>query len=280
MSRRLLFLCVANSARSQMAEGLARALFGRTAEVHSAGSAPTRVNPHAIAAMRELGIEITGQRSTSVASIDPATVDTVITLCADEVCPMWPGTFERVHWALPDPAAGSPDDAPARFRAVRDELRRRLLAFAAAHPPAGVELVPAAPDDLAAIEALVRASELPVAVVRDGFPAAYVVARRAGAVVGVAALERHGDAALLRSVAVAPAERARGTGLAVVADRLVAARAAAVARVYLLTTTAAPWFRRFGFEGAARDAAPAALRASPELAALCPASATCMAATP
>ncbi len=126
---RLLFLCVANSARSQMAEGLARALFGGRAEVSSAGSAPTRVNPHAVAAMAERGIDITSHRSTSVSDVDLTTVDVVITLCAEEVCPVVPGRVERLHWPLPDPASAPPDEAPARFRVVRDELETRLRAF-------------------------------------------------------------------------------------------------------------------------------------------------------
>ena len=91
MSFRLLFLCVANSARSQMGEGLARSLNGRTATVQSAGSQPSRVNPNAITAMGEVGIDITSHRSKSTDEIDPASVDTAITLCAEEVCPLWPG---------------------------------------------------------------------------------------------------------------------------------------------------------------------------------------------
>src|SRR5689334_9660350 len=105
----VLFLCVANSARSQMAEGLARTLFGGLVRVQSAGSAPARINPHAIAAMREIGIDITGQHSKSVDAIDPASVDAVITLCAEEVCPVWPGAFARLHWPLPDPASTAPE---------------------------------------------------------------------------------------------------------------------------------------------------------------------------
>ena len=263
-----------------MAEGLARSLFGGLVAVQSAGSQPSRVNPHAIAAMHEVGIDITGQHSKSVGEIDPAGVGAVITLCAEEVCPLWPGQIVRHHWPIPDPATTDPavsaDDLRARFRAARDELRGRLWAFASAHPADGISLGLPGTTELAAVEALVRASELPAAVVRDGFPGAYTVARRAGAVVGVAALDAHGRTGLLRSVAVAPSGRSRGTGIALVADRLAAARAGGLDSVYLLTTTAAPLFRRFGFMEVARASAPDALRASPEFAALCPASATCM----
>jgi protein-tyrosine-phosphatase/N-acetylglutamate synthase-like GNAT family acetyltransferase len=280
MYKSAVFLCVANSARSQMAEGLARALFGGLVRVQSAGSQPSQVNPHAIAVLREVGIDLTGQRSKSVDDIDPGSVDAVITLCADEVCPVWPGARARLHWPLPDPASADPELSAevlrARFRATRDALRVRLWQFASANLPAGISIGAPTGAELAAIEALVVASGLPAAVVRAGFPEAYAVARRDGGVVGVAALEAHGRDGLLRSVAVAPAERGRGTGIALVAERLANASAASLERVYLLTTTAAPLFRRFGFTDVERATAPPALAASPEFAALCPASANCL----
>jgi len=121
---RYLFLCVANSARSQMAEGLARHLFEADgAEVQSAGSQPSVVNPLAIEAMAEIGIDISSQSSKSVDDIDPETVDLVITLCAEEVCPVMPGRVERLHWPIPDPAAAKSLDG---FRAARDEIKSRL----------------------------------------------------------------------------------------------------------------------------------------------------------
>jgi arsenate reductase len=127
---RWLFLCVANSARSQMAEGLARAQFGDAVIVASAGSAPTRVNPLAIAVMDELGIDLRTHSSKSVADIDLRTVDLVITLCADEVCPVVPRGVTRLHWPFPDPASDDPSVDPtelrARFRAVRDAIAARL----------------------------------------------------------------------------------------------------------------------------------------------------------
>ena len=124
---RILFLCVANSARSQMAEGLARALLGKKADVMSAGSTPARVNPLAIEALRELGIDIAHHQSKNVDTIDPASVDLVITLCADEVCPVFLGRAKRLHWPLPDPAAGPTETALQRFREVRDDLQKRIL---------------------------------------------------------------------------------------------------------------------------------------------------------
>jgi len=276
----LLFLCVANSARSQMAEGLARALFGNLVRVQSAGSQPSRVNPNAVTVMREVDIDISGQRSKSVDEIDPASVGAVITLCAEEACPVWPGKLARMHWPLPDPASTDPampgPAVLARFRSAREEIRLRLLAFASTNLPDGITLGQPSGDELVAIEALVRASELPAAVVQDRFPDAYTVARRDGRVVGVAALEAHDGSGLLRSVAVVPAERGRGTGIALVADRLAMAWTNGIERVYLLTTTAAPLFRRLGFADVERSSAPDAVTSSPEFAALCPSSATCL----
>lgn len=129
MIRSILFLCVANSARSQMAEGLARRLFpGLT--VQSAGSRPSQVNPYALEVLAEVGLDLSSHTSKSVQTIDPATVDLVITLCAEEVCPAFLGTAERLHWPLPDPASDdpslTPDQLRERFRAARDEIQRRL----------------------------------------------------------------------------------------------------------------------------------------------------------
>ena len=129
----LLFLCVANSARSQMAEGLARSMFGEHAVVASAGSKPSRVNPYAIEVMKELGIDLGSHHSKSVDEIDPANVDTVITLCAEEVCPVFLGKARRLHWPIPDPASDDPalnrEQMLARFRTARDTIRGKLAAF-------------------------------------------------------------------------------------------------------------------------------------------------------
>jgi thioredoxin type arsenate reductase len=132
----ILFLCVANSARSQMAEGLARAHFGDTARVQSAGSMPSAVHPLAVAALAEVGIDASRQRSKSVDEIDAGSVDLVVTLCADEVCPVFPRRVRKLHWPLPDPAAepsafAHPLDA---FRDVRDELARRVAELELPHP--------------------------------------------------------------------------------------------------------------------------------------------------
>ena len=128
MTRGVLFLCVANSARSQMAEGIARQLAGGGLRIQSAGSAPSMVNPVAIRALAEIGVDASEHRSKSVDEIDRATVDTVITLCAEEVCPVYLGAARRLHWPLPDPAGHGDDEEASleRFRSVRDELTRRI----------------------------------------------------------------------------------------------------------------------------------------------------------
>jgi len=127
----ILFLCVANSARSQMAEGLARAMFGPKARVQSAGSKPTRVNPFAIRALAEVGIDISGHSSKSVADIDLPRIDLVITLCAEEVCPVLPVKVKRLHWPIADPAGkgGTAEEELERFREAREAIRGHLEAF-------------------------------------------------------------------------------------------------------------------------------------------------------
>jgi arsenate reductase len=123
----VLFLCVANSARSQLAEGLAHAHFGEKARILSAGATPAGVNPLAIAALAEVGIDASGQTSKSVSTIDPDDVDVVVTLCAEEVCPTYPKRVKRLHWPLPDPTAPQPGKTPLEaFRETRDELARRI----------------------------------------------------------------------------------------------------------------------------------------------------------
>jgi arsenate reductase len=102
-------------------------------KVWSAGSRPTRVRPGAIMVLDEIGIDISAHRSKGVDEIPTAEVDTVITLCGEEECPLFLGKARRLHWGLPDPAAttGSEGERLAAFSATRDELRRRLAAFLA-----------------------------------------------------------------------------------------------------------------------------------------------------
>jgi arsenate reductase len=135
--KKVLMLCTGNSARSQMAEGLLRHLAGDHFEVHSAGTHPVGVNPLAIEAMRELGINISHHTSKSVDQFLTESFDFVITVCdrAKESCPLFPGQAECIHWSFDDPAAvqGSQEERLRAFRRVRDELLARFRLFVTAH---------------------------------------------------------------------------------------------------------------------------------------------------
>lgn len=133
MKKRVLFLCTHNSARSQMAEGLLREMAGDRFEVRSAGTERTRVQPLAIEAMREIGIDITGHWSKTVDELAGENFDFVITVCdrANESCPIFPGTTERIHWSFDDPTAisGSEEQKLRAFRIVRDAIQQQLRMF-------------------------------------------------------------------------------------------------------------------------------------------------------
>jgi arsenate reductase len=127
---RVLFLCTHNSARSQMAEGLLRALAGDRFEAHSAGTEATIVRPLAIRAMDEVGVDISGQESKTLQRYLSEPFDYVITVCAaaNEACPFFPGARNRLHWSFDDPsrADGSEEERLAIFRRVRDAIRERI----------------------------------------------------------------------------------------------------------------------------------------------------------
>ena len=128
--QRVLFLCTHNSARSQMAEGLLRALGGDRFEVHSAGTEATQVRPLAIRAMAELGIDISAQESKTLDRYLNQRFDAVITVCdqANETCPVFYGARQRLHWSFPDPsqATGTEAQQLAVYRRVRDAIRDRI----------------------------------------------------------------------------------------------------------------------------------------------------------
>ncbi|HYL16619.1 MAG TPA: arsenate reductase ArsC [Terriglobales bacterium] len=143
---KVLFLCTGNSARSQMAEGYLRHVAGDQVEPLSAGIGPKGLNPLAVEAMREIGIDISKQRSKDVREFLGQAIPYVITVCdnARERCPIFPRTYKFLHWSFDDPAAaqGSHDEKLTLFRRVRDELRRRIdeelvSSFPAGHVTAG-----------------------------------------------------------------------------------------------------------------------------------------------
>ncbi len=135
--KRVLILCTGNSARSQMAEGILRHLGGDRFDVWSAGTEPTGLNPLAVRAMQELGLDISAHRSKSVDEFRGQEFDYVITVCdnAKENCPVFPGLNERIHWSFEDPAVavGETDARLSVFRRVRDEIRERLNDFVKTH---------------------------------------------------------------------------------------------------------------------------------------------------
>lgn len=127
---RVLFLCTGNSCRSQMAEGWARHLLGERVEACSAGTDPHGLNPLAVRAMQEAGVDISGHTSKTIEACDPETLTLVVTVCghADEHCPMFPGTTRVVHRGFDDPpklaaGAATDEDAMPHYRRVRDEIR-------------------------------------------------------------------------------------------------------------------------------------------------------------
>jgi len=138
MKQRVLILCTGNSARSQMAEGLLRALAGEQFDVFSAGTRPSSVNPLAVAAMDERGIDIRSHRSKHLSEFLSQPFDYVITVCdnAAEACPLFPGPARRIHWSFPDPAAveGSETERLASFRQVRTAIEAQLGAWLASQP--------------------------------------------------------------------------------------------------------------------------------------------------
>ncbi len=130
---RVLFVCTGNSARSQMAEAILRHQGGPAFDVASAGTEPKGVNPLTVRALAEVGIDISGARSTSVTEFLGQEFDYVITVCdqARESCPVFPGAHESIHWGFDDPAAaeGSEAERLAVFRRVMNEISLRLKPF-------------------------------------------------------------------------------------------------------------------------------------------------------
>jgi arsenate reductase len=121
----VLFLCVANSARSQLAEAIARQL-NTTVDAWSAGTEPTHVRPQVRRVLDEVGYDAHGLRSKGLLEVPMEEMDLVLTLCAEERCPVLPSGIRRLSWPLPDPAAAPDSELMEAFRATRDELIRRL----------------------------------------------------------------------------------------------------------------------------------------------------------
>lgn len=128
-------MCVANSARSQLAEGLARSLFSGAVDIESAGSKPSNLNPLAVEVMKEVGIDLSKNFSKTADNLSPhflVQLDYVITLCAEEVCPVIVSKARKLHWPMPDPAGHaemSHEEQLQLFRVTREEIKKKLIAF-------------------------------------------------------------------------------------------------------------------------------------------------------
>lgn len=131
MKERILILCTGNSARSQMAEGLLRHLASDRFDVFSAGTKPVGLNPHAVKAMSEIGIDISSHRSKAVDEFSGQQFDYVITVCdnAKEACPLFPGGGQRIHHSFEDPVAAPQEEQLEEFRQVRDQISTWLSEF-------------------------------------------------------------------------------------------------------------------------------------------------------
>ena len=131
----ILFLCVGNSARSQIAEGLAKEMFGNSHNVQSAGSNPTgNIHPSAICTMKEIGIDISHQRSKSIDNLDTNFLDNldfVVTLCAEEICPVLPSKARKLHWLNVDPANKNYSETQLKiaFKKTRENIFKLLKKF-------------------------------------------------------------------------------------------------------------------------------------------------------
>ena len=131
----IVFLCVANSARSQLAEAVARQLVPAGVRILSAGSNPWRLHPMARRVLEEAGLDVSAARSKGLDEIPIREADVVVTLCADEICPVVPARTRRLHWPIPDPArAWGEREMLERFRETRDLLKRRIAALFAESP--------------------------------------------------------------------------------------------------------------------------------------------------
>ena len=124
MKKRVLFVCTHNAARSQMAEGYMNAHYGDRYEAFSAGTAPGTLNPHAVRAMAEIGIDISGHRSKDLGEFYEQEMDSLVAVCEGRICPLFPWAKEEIHQEFPDPSnlTGTDEEVMAGVRRIRDEI--------------------------------------------------------------------------------------------------------------------------------------------------------------
>ena len=255
---------------------MAAAFFNRLADpsraaAASAGTEPAaQVHPEVVTAMREVGIDLSEAKPQRLTPDLAAGAAWLITMGCAEACPIVPGV-KREDWPLRDPKGQGPE----AVRAIRDEVRARVEALVDREGYSSVTIETADRDALPAILAFLAANRLPEAGLAE-HATDLLVARRSGAIVGTAALEVYGCEALLRSVAVDAGVRGSGLGQRLTRTALDRARQRGVARVFLLTETAAEFFPKFGFAGIDRGNVPDVIRGTAEFSSACPASARVM----
>jgi len=272
---RVLFVCVENAGRSQMAEAFARLHGGNDLDAQSAGSRPCGViNPKAIVAMRDRGYDLTRHRSKSVDEIR-GPFDAVVTMGCGDACPMIQAG-RRVDWDIPDPGGMDQSGVNEVRDTIEQKVTELLRSLRGPGASKGWTLRPAHAGDLRAVHALLRSCRLPAEMSHEQLAGSYVVAEMERELVGVAGVEQHGSHGLLRSVAVPPHLRGSGIGAALVADRIAWTGARGMASLYLLTMDAEGYFARHGFVRADRASAPAEIKTSSQFTQLCPASAVLM----
>ena len=256
---------------------MAAAFFNRLAEpsravAFSAGTQPAaHVHPEVVTVMRELGIGLDSAVPRRLTGELARDAQWLVTMGCGEECPVVPGV-KREDWSLPDPQGQGLE----AVRAIRDQVRAHVEAFARRERLAApATIVEAGRQDIPEILAFLAANGLPAAGLAE-YVTDLLVAREGGHLVGTAALEVYGREALLRSVAVAGTLRGTGLGQRLTRAALALARRRDVARLFLLTETAAAFFPRFGFADIERSLVPESIRQTVEFASACPASARVM----
>ena len=271
----VVFACVHNAGRSQMAAAVFNALADPgQARAVSAGTEPAEhVHPEVVRVMRERGIDLSSRKPQRLTDELARSASMLITMGCGEACPVVPGLV-REDWPLPDPK-GRPLE---EVRQIRAEIAARVRVLLEAKGWSRARIRAAHAGDRDAVLALLRAAELPTEGVDSHF-ATFMVAhdpRSPQALSGVVGLEIRGEHALLRSLAVGKGVQHHGIGSALVGRQLGEARRHGVQHVYLLTTTASEFFAKLGFERIDRSQVPDAIATSPEFAYLCPESAVAM----
>ncbi len=277
-ARHALILSRASDARGQIAEGIARSLAPRQIRISSAGVAPGAVDPLALRVLAELSVVGSDLQALTLEEVDVTGVGAIVVLSEDDPTPAALQGVLRVHWPLPDPAkgGGSEEERIARYRAVRNELRRRLIrVFAreaiqsdAAESPT-TSIGPASGGDLDAIKRLLVAALLPSGDV-GGDNQRFIVARQNGKVVGCAGLETFGEDGQLRSMAVHWTSRNSGLGTRLHGRLLFEAVQAGVRNLHVVTTTAADFFAAQGYRKVQAADVPPGVKGSEEYATFVP----------